>query len=303
MKMSSKQSTSIKYIAGHICPAIYLITTSLLLVMSVSCNDKKAASSRIPVITVEGQTLYADEIDKMLPSGLSPEDSIKITREYAKNWAEEILFYEKAKSNVPDKAYIEKLVEDYRKNLIINIYQNRLIDENVDDLILEDTIRARYEQNHEFLRLDQPMVKGVFMKLHKESPYLKVARKIIGNEKQRDELERLSLKGAAGYLYFRNQWIGLDAITERSPFDAKLDKLNKVNVLIEDSDSSYTYLFYIDSFLPEGSISPYELAEKRIRETLISEKKVSFIKSVKDDIYKSAMKHGQVKYEESNSKE
>ncbi len=300
MMMSSKPSTTIKLIAGRICPAMGIMATTAMLLLA-SCNGKKQESSEVAIVVAEGMTLYANEVEKLIPSNLPPSDSAKLVNEYAKKWAEEILFYEKAKSNIPNKAEVERLVEDYKKNLIINLYQNQLIEENFNSIIPEATIKAYYESNSKAFRLDQSVVKGVFIKLRNGSQQARLARQIIGNEKKRDELERLSLKDAANYLYSRDQWIGIDVISERSPFATTLARLKETKVLLEESDSSYIYMFYVDSLLREGSTMPYEMAKDEIRETLLNEQKVEFIQSVKNDIYTSALKQGRVKHMNDNA--
>ena len=79
------------------------------------------------------------------------------------------------------------------------------------------------------------------------------------------------------------------------PFN-KDDRLQRRKRLMQTEDSSYVYLLYVDSFLPKGSVMPYELAEDEIRESMRNEQKVAFIRSVKEDLYNSALERGRVKY-------
>ena len=295
--MTSKLSITINSGRGQALPALCRYCTLALITIALcSCGNDTETDGGTPVVKVYGHTLYVDDVEHIVPDGLSPADSAQFVADYAKRWAEEILFYEKAKSNVADDGMIEKLVEDYRKNLVINYYQNRLIDEHLDGIISDDSVRAYYGRNHESLRIDRPVMKGVFIKLRKDSRYIKTARQLISRHDKRDELERLSLKAAAGYLYFRDQWMEPDAVADRSPFGPQLETMDRGGTMLETTDSSYTYLFYIDSLLPKGSEMPYGLAEKSIRETIRNEQKVAFIRSVKDDIYRSATEAGKVIY-------
>lgn len=298
--MSLRRSTNIDGTREQGKPApvvswLVPLVMSLPLVLA-SCRQETVIDGATPLAVVDGNVLYWDDVEGLVPETASSADSARFVDAYVKSWVEEVLFYEKAKSNVSDAELIDRLVEDYRKNLIINYYQNNLIEENADMLIPDDSVKARYYGNRESFRLESPAAKGVFMKLRKGTPDVATAKRLIGNDARRDELERLSLKQAAGYLYFRNQWMGLGAVGERSPFGERMDAAKDLNGLVQQEDSSYVYLLYVDSFLPKGSVMPYELAENGIRESIRNERKVAFIRSVKEDLYNSALKRGRVKF-------
>lgn len=300
IKMSSRRSTTtdVTREQGRPAPVVSLLLLPLVVSMALlsSCRQETVIDGATPLVVVDGNVLYWDDVEGLVPETASSEDSAHFVEEYVRTWAEEVLFYEKAKSNVSDAGLIDRLVEDYRKNLIINYYQNNLIEENADMLIPDDSVKARYDGSRESYRLERSAAKGVFMKLRKGTPDIRTAKRLIGNDARRDELERLSLKQAAGYLYFRNQWMGLDAVGERSPFGERLETSQSINGLMQTEDSSYVYLLYVDSFLPKGSVMPYELAEDEIRESMRNEQKVAFIRSVKEDLYNSALERGRVKY-------
>ena len=65
------------------------------------------------------------DLQSALPARLSKDDSLLFAEHYISNWVEDVLLYEKAQSNIPDNGEIEKLVENYRKALIMHTYQCR----------------------------------------------------------------------------------------------------------------------------------------------------------------------------------
>ena len=76
---------------------------------------------------LDGNFLYHEDLQAVLPAGLSKDDSLLFAEHYIRNWAEEVLLYEKAKSNIPNSGEIDKLVENYRKALIMHTYQQALM--------------------------------------------------------------------------------------------------------------------------------------------------------------------------------
>ena len=72
--------------------------------------------------------------------------------------------YKKALRNIGNKKSIDQQAELYRKELIINQYQQQLIAEKLSD-IPEDSLLAYYEKNKELFPLEAPVIKGIFIQL------------------------------------------------------------------------------------------------------------------------------------------
>ncbi len=88
-----------------------------------ACKKQHDHKGKTPLVEVDGNFLYKEDLMSVLPVGLSKDDSILFTEHYIRSWAEEILLYEKAANNIPDNVDVEKLVENYRKALIMHTYQ------------------------------------------------------------------------------------------------------------------------------------------------------------------------------------
>ena len=86
------------------------------------------------------------------PAGQSADDSLLFAEHYIRNWAEDILLYEKALNNIPDSDEIEKLVHNYRKALIMHTYQQALIHQKLSEEISEEELQA-YVDNLKFKSL------------------------------------------------------------------------------------------------------------------------------------------------------
>ena len=76
-----------------------------------------------------------------------------------------IVGVEKAQSNIPDNGEIEKLVENYRKALIMHTYQQALIHQRLSNEISEGELADYYEKNKELFRLERPLMQGLFIKV------------------------------------------------------------------------------------------------------------------------------------------
>ena len=154
--------------------------TGLLLVslfFCAACTDSHDHRGKTPLVEVNGNFLYKEDLQSVLPAGLSKDDSLLFAERYIRDWAEDLLLYEKAQNNIPDNEEIEKLVGNYRRALIMHTYQQELIGQRLSNEIPEQELAEYYEKNKELFKLDRPLVKGLFIKVPLTAPQIANVRK------------------------------------------------------------------------------------------------------------------------------
>ena len=114
IKMSSRQSTTIDVTReqGRPAPVVSLLLLQLVVSMALlsSCRQETVIDGATPLVVVDGNVLYWDDVEGLVPETASSEDSAHFVEEYVRTWAEEVLFYEKAKSNVSDAGLIDRFL-------------------------------------------------------------------------------------------------------------------------------------------------------------------------------------------------
>ena len=119
----------------------------LSILFCVACSEQHDHKGKTPLVELDGNFLYREDLQSALPARLSKDDSLLFAEHYIRNWVEDILLYEKAQSNIPDNGEIEKLVENYRKALIMHTYQQALIHQRLSNEISEGELTDYYEKN------------------------------------------------------------------------------------------------------------------------------------------------------------
>ena len=94
-----------------------------MLCFFTACGEKHDHKGKTPLVEISGEFLYKEDLQSVLPADLSKDDSLLFAEHYIKNWAEGVLLYQKAESNIPDDDEVNTLVENYRKALIVHTYQ------------------------------------------------------------------------------------------------------------------------------------------------------------------------------------
>lgn len=271
----------------------------LWVLILVACGNTIEHNGRTPLVWAGNSFLYREDIQRVLPYGLSGEDSIHFVKDYMHKWAEEQVLYEKAKGNVRSEGRIERLVTDYRRMLIMNDYERKLLQQHMSESISEDELQHYYEDNKQLFVLEETVIKGVFIKAPLTSPDLKNLKKWYkeSSDEAMELVEKYAFRNAVMYELFYDYWmpvseldakfvLNLSALSEN--FDTKRD--------IETEDGEYCYLLHVEEYVPMGMIKPYELAKLEIMDLLTNTRKVEFMKMVKKDLYNQSLEKGQIKY-------
>ena len=271
------------------------------------CGQEHNHKGKTPLVEVSGEFLYKEDLQAALPLNISKDDSVLFAEHYIRNWIEDALLFDKAEGNIPDNDKISKLVENYRRALIMHTYQEELVNQKLANDISEEEINAYYEKNKELFRLDNPLVKGLFIKVPLSSPDLGNVRVWYrkNNQDVIEKLEKYSLRNAVSYDYFYDRWISVPDVAAKIPLkvlDTDANYLDK-NRNVEVKDTAFCYFLHIEDFLCKDKQKPLDFARDEIKEILINLKRVEFINKVKEDLYQRASDRNKIIYYYLNSDE
>jgi len=271
------------------------------------CGPEHDHKGKTPLVEVAGEYLYKEDLQAAVPFHISKDDSVLFAEHYIKNWVEDVLLFDKAEGNIPDNAKIVRLVENYRRALIMHTYQEELINQKLANEISDEEISTYYEKNKELFHTEHPFVKGLFIKVPLRSQDLASVRKWYKNSNRDaiESLEKYSLRNAVSYDYFYDRWVPLSDIAVKIPLkalDTDENYLDK-NRNIEVKDTAFCYFLHVEEFLGKDQQSPLDFARREIKEILINLKRVEFINKIKEELYQRASDRNKINYYYLNSNE
>lgn len=273
----------------------------ILLTLSVSLFAcKKAIQTDEPdaLVKVNDRILTRNEVESLIPKGTTSADSLLLAESYIKKWVKDELVLKIAQRNLgSDKETIDKLVDAYRRSLLRYRYQEKLIQEKLSDEIQESDVLTYYDTNKEKFILDKNLIKGLFLKVPADAPNLSEVKTWYksGNVASLEKIEKYSIQNAAIYEYFFDKWVDFDEIRNNIPNQiSNPESFLRTNKTLEVTDSSFCYLLNIRQVLLKGQVEPFEYAEPRIREILINQRKLDFIKEFEEELYNDALDGGDV---------
>lgn len=272
--------------------------TGLVLTAMAACSsggDPTAAPApgTDAVAQVGSSVLTRADLRRAMPAGLSAADSVAFADAYVRGWITDNLIAQDAMSRVSDREEIERLTEEYRRNLIMWDYRRRMVQADTSLRVSDADVRAYYDSHADAMRLQRPLLRGIYVKIESDAPALKEVRKLYKSSRQDDieKLEKVELRGAIHYDYFRDQWIPWEQIITKIPTDIPESSLRKGYALDFESDG-FTYLLSVSDVLPAGTRMPFEAAEPQIRETLEALRLTEIDAALRQRIYKEAQDAG-----------
>lgn len=265
-----------------------------------ACKGSQPADGTDVLVRVKERVLRRSEVKKLIPRGISSADSLLLAESITKKWVKDALVYEVALRNLEDeKAEIEKLVENYRHSLVQYRYQERLVREKLTADIRESDMLNYYEENQKNFVLDKSLIKGLFLKIPVDAPALSEVKGWYKStsESALEKIEKYSVQNASIYEYFYDKWVDFDEVMDNIPLrvgDSK--EFLRTRKFVEVMDSSYCYLLNIKEYLPSGSVAPYDYAGPQIKDLLVNQRKVEFLRNFEDELYNDAIRGGDVKF-------
>ncbi len=279
-----------------------MIPTVLLSVLLLSCRwDSTTGYDRgkTPLVKLNGNVLYAEDLLQVLPLGITGQDSVEFSEKYIRNWVEDVMFYQNAERNIPDTRDIDRLVDNYRRSLIEHEYQRRLLEQKFSTEITDEEIENFYNDNSGMFILNESLVKGLLLKIPAKAPDLQKIRTLFTqtDDESFEEIEKYCIRNSARCEFFYDNWRNLAEISALIPqSDTSLEDLIEERKSFEMSDDENIYLLSISEYLGKGGVEPLEYAREKVRVLLINTNEVSYMRKIKEELYKSAIDKGLIEY-------
>ncbi len=278
---------------------VSLCVLVILALCFAGCHQRINHGGRTPLVEVAGQVLYTDDLDRVMPVGISSDDSVLFAENYVRNWIEDALLQHKAQRNVANDPEVEALVAAYRRALVLHLYQQRLIDQRLMSDITSVQVDSFYQENINQFLLEKPLVKGLYIKVPLKDAGVKNVRQWYTQREDEvlELLEKYSLQHAADYLYFYDKWIPLEDVLEKMPLTVSNPvKYVKSNPHLELKDTAFYHFLHVDSVLTVGEPMPLDYAEGEIRGMLMNIKRVDFMRQVRNELYEDALEKNNIIY-------
>ena len=254
---------------------------------------------RKPIARAHDAFIYQEDLEGIVPKGMSGEDSAYRIKSYIDSWARKQLLIKEASEVIDfDEVDIERKILDYRYSLMGYEFQSYYINSHLSKEVSAEEIEQYYHDNVDNFILKQNIIKGKFINLPNEAPKTENISKLIRSNKPKDREKLMSycLSYATTYQLRDSVWMNFDDIIISSPLSQIPNKVHflKSNNYVEASDSLNTYYLNIIEYKITDERSPLEFVKEQIKDVIINRRKIELAKKLEEDVYKKAVANNDV---------
>lgn len=278
---------------------IHIIFFLLITLVFAACKDKHTESKEDVLAAYKGKFLYKSDIPEAI-LGSASKDSGAALKALVDKWLETAILVDEAEKILSDeKKDKQKLIEDYRNSLLIYEYQQQMVKEKLDTAVTESEIAAFYNENKAAFQLKKNIVKIKYIKISRKNADLVKLKKLMQNPVPENESALKSIaEEKAENFYLDSNWLYLDDIIKEIPLNENYNQqrflANNRFVHIEEGDM--LYLVYISDFRIKDAVSPLEFEKDRIKDIILYQRKLRFLKENQKSLFGKATKNGDIKY-------
>ena len=264
-----------------------LVFSAVVLLLSSCFNNNEG---RI-IASVNEKDLMLEEVLEEMP--IQIEDSSFFVERYMNDWIRKQLMIYHAEINLSSAIQnYEKQIKEYRASLLIYAYQQELINQNFDTSISLKQVTDYYNQYKDEFKLSKNIFKGRFIVVDRSAPKLINLNKWYKSNKESslEDLNDYCQQFAKEYYLEDDRWQYFSIFNQKLPefiIEESYFLENTKGVVFEDDNLRY-YVF-IKDYLINGSISPLEMEQEKIKNVLLNKNKIEYLKQLEDELYQNGL--------------
>ena len=262
-----------------------------------SCNYFKGENSPSAVARVGDSYLYLSELDSLVPTNTSKEDSTIFIKNFIDRWAAQKLLTKAAERNLDDakKEEFNGLIRQYKNDLYTKAYIEKIVQTNVDTIISDQELKNYYDQNKQNFKTNGTLLQLRYVFLSKDHPKYNAIRSKFLNFKKSDAKfwKRYQMQFKSSALN-DSVWVSLNEVYRRMPFITPENREKYINegMSFEKSDSlNEIYLVKIKKVINRNQISPFEYLKPTLQQVILNRRKLELIKKFEKEITEDAIKN------------
>lgn len=198
------------------------------------------------------------------------------------------------KKNVDVTDQIERMVEAYESTLIMNNYENAIINQRLNSEVSPQEIADYYSKNKEQYQSGISWVRCHFVKVKRSTPDLQQLKKWFKSEDGVD-FERVKLfcaKNKTIHILNEDLWVEYDKLVKELPEDAIGNRHRKQQSILDRMDDDYQYLLQIFEYRDKEDAAPLSQVQDEIRRIILHQRRNQILQNIRKEVYEQAKKNG-----------
>lgn len=267
----------------------------ILVLMFMGCSKTSQQDNTDAIARVNDVYLYESDLENLVPSGSSKNDSVAIVKDYINRWAMQQLLVNRAEKNInkTKQQELEELINQYKIDLYSKSYLEDLVMTKVDTLISDDEIKRYYEKNKNNFKASEPLIKLRYINLIKGNTKLGIINNKLLNFSKKDqaELQKMAVQ-FKNYALNDSIWVDVNQVYEKLPFINQENKQKFISpgMAYQFTDNNLIWLVKIKDVVEKNNNVPLQYIKPTIKQIILNNRKKDLINKIQTEITNDAIK-------------
>lgn len=267
-----------------------LITACLWTSCGGSGSEIKAEN---PLAVVGTEYLYPSDVSG-IGTGMPEKDSLYQLKVYTEQWVRNQLMLQVARNNVASNEQIQRMVKEYESTLIMNTYEEALINERLDIEVTPQQLADYYGENKEQYQAGINWVRCHFVKVKRDADEIQNLKKWFKSNDGVD-FERVKMfcaKNKTVHILNEDIWIEYDKLASELP-ENSIDARHKSGQAILDlMTETHQYLLRIFEYRDKTDAAPLQQVQDEIRRIILHQRRNKIVEDIRKEVYEKAKEEG-----------
>lgn len=254
-----------------------------------ACNQPEQIDTVDPIIaSVYDVSLYQSELNSVIHPSVNNRDSVALAKAYLDQWVRDQVLMAEASRYTVDNRRIEKLVDDYRKNLIKFEYENQIVAERFDTVVSELALKSFYEENKQQFILSESVYNVQLAEVIAEKADLKkLYAQWVGDDLK--EFSNLSIRSNLDTTLWMN-WQQINSWSDKF----KVPSSSRSSNQRVSTGNSEIFLKVRESRAIKD-FSPLPYVTIQLKQMILHKRKLELLERRKDELYNRALESNEIK--------
>lgn len=251
----------------------------------INACQPKANTENGLVATVFNKSLSLDDLEKLFPKSMIENDSLKVVHSFIDRWVKDQLILYQAERELSDQIEIDQLVEKYKSSLILLQYENKIIEENLDTLIVEQELLEYYEANKDQYVLANPIIKGFLIKIPVDDSSESITKDL--KKLKPVDLSNWCKRNSNYCMIKPNSWYFISDIVGLLPSSFTKSGSMKEGTTYEEEFNDLKYILQIEEYFDKNEVPPYSYVVQQAKQVLLHQRRQNLLNQYKNEVYNS----------------
>lgn len=266
------------------CSVLILLFSSFF----VACNTPPAPKTEEKPIARAGDFyLYPSDVEGIGSGMKNPEDSLYQLKIYVEQWVNDKLMLRIAQNNIKISKKMERMVEDYRADLIMTEYEKQLVRDQLDKEVTPGQLAEYYGNNKEQYISGISYIQCYFIKADRSLEGVEQLRQQFrsGKEVDFEKVKLFCAKHKTIHILNKDRWTKYDKIVRELPKGAINDRHRNGVSVLDRMDDNYVYLMRVFGYRDKNDAAPLPKVKDQITNIILHLRHKETLNSIRRQVF------------------